>query len=285
MNLRQVRKKTKSIGNVKKITKAMQLVSAVKMKKAQAAALDGRPYREGLEEIIRRVTTNIDPTVSPLAGKHETDPGKKDLIIYISSNKGLCGAFHLNLYRMLLKKVDFKKADFITVGKKGAVFVTRMGGKVMADFSSHNPLVEVSAIFTMALNHYLNNDYNTIQLVYNKFISTLRSEQVKETILPVSLPDSPEVKESVTSDYVIEPSAEGIIDYLLRSFIEEKIRGAILSSEAVEHSSRMIAMKNATDNANDVIYNLTLLGNKLRQTKITMELLDMVTAKESVEVS
>lgn len=281
MNFRQVRKKIKSVNSVKKITKAMQLVSAVKMKKAQGAVVESRPYRETLEQIIRRISTTADPSISALM---RPATGTRELIIFVSSNKGLCGGFHLNLYRYMIKNVDFQKVDFITVGKKGAMFVTKMGGKLLANFYGHTPITEVSALFTIAVSNFLGKNYNTVSIVYNKFISQLRSEQVKETLLPVTLPTHVQQQVRV-KEYLIEPSPYEILDALLKSFVEEKIRGAIMSSEAVEHSSRMMAMKNATDNANDVIYNLTLLGNKLRQSKITMELLDMITAKESVETN
>lgn len=282
MNLRQVRKKIKSISNVKKITKAMQMVSAVKMKKAQAAALDGAPYREGLEEIIKKVAGNIDRTISPLL-QPSKKASNKHLVIFVSSNKGLCGAFHLNINRFLIRNTDFKNSDYITVGKKGAQFTSRMGGQVIAEYSSLTSASEVGAVFDLALSKFLDGTYTDVTVVYNKFISTLRSEQVKTTILPLSLPKELQSKAETKGEYLIEPSPEEIMDSLLRSYVEEMIRGAIISSEAVEHSARMLAMKNATDNAVDVIYNLSLLGNKIRQTKITMELLDMITAKESVE--
>lgn len=284
MNLREVRKKTKSIKNVKKITKAMQLVSAVKMKKAQQAALEGAAYREGLERSIRKIAPSTDPSVSELLAVPATS-SKKELIIYISSNKGLCGAFNLNLYRYILKNIPMDSADFISVGKKGAVFVSGMGGSLVADYSSGIAVTESSAIFALAVEKFLAGEYTSVSVLYNKFISTLRSEQVKEVLLPMKMPVEAGGEAAARGVYIIEPSPEEIIDALLRSYIEEKIRGAIMSSEAVEHSARMMAMKNATDNANDIIYSLTLLGNRLRQSKITMELLDMITAKESVEGS
>ncbi len=260
----------------------MQLVSAVKMKKAQNAVLESQPYRENLERIIRKISGKVEENTSRLLVA--SDSGKpKGLIIFVSSNKGLCGAFHLNINRFLFKNVNFAENDFITVGKKGAVFVNKMDGTIIADFSGHTPLIEASAIFTMAVSNFLAGKYHTVSIVYNKFISNLRSEQIQDTLLPVKLTSEINAEMKSKGDYLIEPSAREIVDYLLRSFVQEKIRGAMMSSEAVEHSSRMIAMKNATDNANDVIYSLTSLGNKLRQTKITMELLDMITAKESVE--
>lgn len=285
MNLRQVRKKIKSISNVKKITKAMQLVSAVKMKKAQQVEVDGRPYRDHLSEILGKVMSGIDLTGSVLTSAKDNQTNKS-LVIVISSNKGLCGAFNVNLFRFILKNIDIKKSDFITVGKKGASFVTRATKSVVADYSVAKPLYEVPAIFQFALGKFLGGEYSKIQLVYNKFISTLRFDTALETLLPFEYKEGLQAdvkKNPANGNYLVEPSSEEIVDQLLRSYIEEKIRGAIISSEAVEHSARMIAMKNATDNANDVIYNFTLLGNKLRQEKITGELLDMITAKESVE--
>lgn len=260
----------------------MQMVSAIKMRKAQAAEIEGRPYRETLDNVIHKISPKIDVSHSLLLSEQKTN-SDKDLIIFISSNKGLCGSFHMNLDRYLLKNIDFEKTDFIGVGKKGSMFVNIMKGKVIADYSTNKPLVEVSAIFKLALDSYLSGNYKKVSIFYNKFISTLRSEPRLDFILPFKIAKETENKNVMQGDYVIEPEPAEIIDSLLKSAIEEKIRGAIISSEAVEHSSRMIAMKNATDNATDVIYNLTLLGNKVRQTKITSELLDMITAKESVE--
>lgn len=279
MNLRQVRGKIRSISNVKKITKAMQLVSAVKMRKAQQLAIEGRPYRELLESIISRVVSSVEINSPLLAASKKAE--NKELVIFISSNKGLCGSFNVNLFRLMLKQDNLKNMDFITIGKKGASFAVTMKSNVVADFSENAPLSQVSAIFEMALSSFISGKYNKVSILYNKFISTLHSESVKEQILPVTGSEiTRENKRGV--EYLIEPSRQELLESLLRNHVEEKIRGAIINSDAAEHSSRMIAMKNATDNANDVIYNLTLLRNKLRQQKITYELLDMITAKESV---
>ena len=259
----------------------MQLVSAIKMRKAQTVAIEGRPYRQTLEDIISKVMGSLDITASQLVATPDTN-AQKNLIIFVSSNKGLCGAFNLNLQRYLVRNLDYKVADFITLGKKGAMFIGSLKKAIIADFSSKNPTAEVSAVFELAITKFLAGEYRHVYLVYSKFISTLRNETVSELLLPFDVPSAQFDKDS-QSNYLIEPQDERMIDQLLKSYLEEKIRGAVMSSEAVEHSSRMIAMKNATDNATDVIYSLTLLSNKLRQTKITYELLDMVTAKESVE--
>ena len=286
MNLRQIRKKIRAVSNVKKITNAMQLVSAIKMKKAQQKAFEGKPYRQLLSFIIQKVAASlIEKSYSPLLSK--TNPlAQKDLVIFITSNKGLCGGFNFNIFRFLVKEVDFKKVDFITVGKKGALFVKKMGGVVIADFSSPYEEDKVSAIFKTALNPFLKGEYANVFLVYNRFLSTVSFEPVKKRIFPINFEKEnfkvAEDKE-VKKEYIIEPSPEKIIDSALRNMIEVEIYGALIESEAAEHSARMMAMKNATDSATDVIYNLTLLRNKVRQEKVTYELLDMVTAKQSVE--
>jgi len=285
MNIRQVRKKIKSVVNVKKITKAMQLVSAVKMKKAQQMALEGKPYRQTLEGILKRIVPKVNPKISQLLHLEIKENVEKELVLFISSNKGLCGAFNVNLFRFFLDNVDVKNKDFICIGKKGGLFISKLGGNVIADFSSYKPLLEVSAISSLILEKYLSGNYRKVNIVYNQFISTLKFQTLNEILLPMKTKFSNKEEGSTTKDYdyLIEPSEKEILEYVLKSYFEEKIRSSIINSEAVEESARMIAMKNATDNANDVIYNLTLLGNKLRQQKITYELLDMVTAKESVE--
>lgn len=286
MNLREVRKKIKAVGNVKKITKAMQLVSSVKMKKAQQKAIEGRPYREHLQEMIRRVSGSDQMKESMFIIEPKVTQ-ERDLVIFITANKGLSGSFLTTLDRYVVKKLDYGKTDFISIGKKGASFLGITKGKIIADFSSLHPETEVGAIFSLVFEQFKSNKYNKVYIVYNKFINTMKFETVKEQLLPIQMSDltAENKQHGPEATYVIEPLSMEIINALLKSFLEERIRGAILNSEAAEHSSRMLAMKNATDNANTVIYNLTLEGNKLRQAKITSELLDMITAKESVESS
>lgn len=282
MNVRQVRKKTKSVSNVKKITRSMQLVSAIKMKKSQQAAIEARPYQEELELVIKKVMAKVEVVHSPLLSTHAPE-GNPDLVIVLTGNKGLCGSFNIDLFRYIASNVDIKNTKFITIGKKGAQFLAKTGGDILADYSHTAPLNNVSAVIHFALETFLKGEYKRVYVLYNTFVSTLKTEPTLAQILPYKLQLETKIEEKEFIEYVIEPSPPEIIERILRSFVEEKVRNALIQSEAGEHSARMIAMKNATDNANDVIYNLTLLGNKLRQEKITSELLDMITAKESVE--
>ena len=282
MNVRLVRKKIQSTGNVKKITNALEKVSSVKMRKSQQQAMDGKPYQDCLNSVIKDLTQKINPGFSVLLAT-PLKPLKKELAIIISTNKGLCGSYNFNLFRFILKNTETSGTDFIVVGKKAAFFLSRFGGKIIADFSVGPALSHVSAIFQLVLEHFLKNNYQNISIFYNKFISTLKNEPIKQVILPVKYEYENKQEEKLTAEYIVEPSPQIVIDKLLKSYVEQIIRHSIIQSEAGEHSARMIAMKNATESANDVIYNLTMLRNKLRQEKITNELLDMTTATASVE--
>jgi len=268
----------------------MQMVSAVKMRKAQLLEVEGRPYRDGLTEMIATLSKKIDPSFSRIL-QVDTSGAKRELLVVVSSNKGLAGSFDVSLFRHLLSLYpSFKNVDIVTVGSKGTQFFSRLKDTtIVADFSGGNLILEASALFDYLLEQYSTGKYTSVSISYNQFVSTLRSDQVKKTLLPLSILDeeteSNKDKEQNLKgfDLIIEPSAAEILEELLKSFLEYTIRGAIISSEAVEHSMRMMAMKSATDNAVEIIYQMTLLANRLRQEKITNELLDMITAKESVE--
>ncbi|MBI1863151.1 F0F1 ATP synthase subunit gamma [Candidatus Microgenomates bacterium] len=176
-----------------------------------------------------------------------------------------------------------QEIEFVSVGKKGTAMAGSLRKKVLADFSSNAPLNGVSAVFEFVLDAYMTGSYASVSIVYNRFISASKSETVEEILLPFSMKQSEQ--KTAQTEYMIEPDPALLVESLLKNFIEEKIRFAIMQNEAGEHSARMIAMKNATDNAGELIGSLTQLSNKLRQNKITSELLDMVTAKESVESS
>lgn len=291
MNFRQVRKKIKTVQNVKKITNAMQMVSAVKMRKAQRQALEGREYRQMLDRILKRIVTKAsDIKDVNIPWMHQPE-GNRTLYILVTSNKGLCGSFHTYLFKHLLDNVKPEKSDFICVGQKGAEFVTRLGSKVVADFSSQQPFADgISSIFSVIEEKYLSGGYGNVVLIYNQFISSFKNVPTLEPLLPIveltALAEEETTKQvadssAIPTDYLIEPSVDELLRPLIEDYIREKLRSAISDSEAAEHSARMMAMKNATDNAGEVIYSLTLLRNKIRQSQITGELLDMIAAKES----
>lgn len=279
MNFRQIRKKIKTVTNVGKITNAMQMVASVKMKKSQEAAAGGRVYREMLDKITGRVLATADNIEFDLA----TSKTLNKLYILISSNKGLCGSFNFNLFKMILKEVDFKNAGFVIVGKKGSDFLLRLGAHVEADFSLQLPFIDnVSPIYSIIWKAYLDSKYGSVYIIYNKFVSAFKTIPVIVQLLPLDLKKELAEKKniSIEQNYILEPAGREIINALIEDSIKTKIRSAILDSEASEHSYRMMAMKNASDAANDIIYNLTLLRNRARQASITNELLDIVTASQ-----
>lgn len=287
MNFRQVRKKIKTVSNVRQITKAMQMVASVKMRKSQEAASQGQPYREKLERVVKRVLSGSVNINNPYMKKIKSvGSTEKKLYIVISSNKGLCGSFNSSLFKLIFASVEVDNNLFITLGRKGAEFLSRVKGQIIADFSQKTPFIDaVSAVFSQASQAYLAGQCSQVYLIYNSFESTLKYQSTISQLLPiVSVSDvefkmSGEEDNTATTNYAIEPSEEEVFNALIIDYLEDKIRGAILESDAAENSARMMAMKNATDNARDIMGNLTLLSNKLRQTSITNELLDAISAQ------
>ncbi|MCR4326271.1 MAG: ATP synthase F1 subunit gamma [Candidatus Roizmanbacteria bacterium] len=287
MNLRQLKNKIKSVQNVGQITKAMQLVSAVKMKKAQTKALGGKPYRDALEETIARIAHSSSLGEYSLTQKNSK--ATKELVIVLSSNKGLCGVFNFNLFRFFGRtlKVADANYEFITVGTKAHQFLVHAGASIVADFSNSYATFEESAtaIFRLAKDDFEQGKYKSVSILYNRFISSMVYQPVREVLLPfseISITQRTAEGKQKELEYTIEPTPQVVLKGLLDFYLESKIRGAVQESEASEHSARMIAMKNATDNAKDLVHDMTLLRNGLRQERITNELLDMNTARLAV---
>jgi F-type H+-transporting ATPase subunit gamma len=280
-NIRLIKGRIKTAKNIAQITKAMELVAASKMKKAQQAALSGRLYAGKIFDMVMLLASRVDYAHHPLLTKPRTLTGKR-LVILISSNKGLCGGLNTNLFRFTHGIYKDMKADFVTVGKKGADFVVRAKKEIIADFSTGNNFTQfVAAVTELAKEKYLSNAYDGIDLVYSDFISAIRQNPRKKTILPLSIAVSDESSQNDVAEFLVEPDASTVFDSLLPHYLENQIRDAILEAEASEHSARMVAMRNATDNANSLREELTLVYNKARQEKITYEITDLVTARLS----
>ncbi len=281
-NIRLIKRRIKSAKNIAQITRAMQLVAASKMRKAQEQANAGRMYAQKIAQMVTRLAASTDAVHHPLLAPPQ--PTGKRLVIVISTNKGLCGGLNTSLFRFFLKEYD-KPAhhEFITIGIKGAAFLHAMRLPLAADFSTTVPFVEsVPAVVDLVIQKYLSKSYEGVDIIYNNFASALRQEPRKKTIVPLSI-DTIETSREDTGTYLIEPSVAQVFDALLPHYIENQVRDAILQAEASEHSARMIAMKNATDNALSLMDELTLVYNKARQEKITYEISDMVTARLAVE--
>ncbi len=283
-NIRLIKRRIKSATNIAQITKAMELVAASKMKKAQAQALAGKLYAQKIYDMVMLLSSKVSSVNHPLLAKPKKMTGKR-LVILISTNKGLCGGLNTTLFRFTIHEFGSHSLnDFVAVGKKAAAFLSQNGNTVIADFSAEVPFSKsVPAITAMAIEEFTRGRYDGVDLVYSEFISALKQQPRKKTILPLTIEAALTTEEKSQGEFLIEPSVSEVFDALLPHYVENQIRDAILQAEASEHSSRMIAMRNATDNAMSFMQELTLVYNKARQEKITYEISDIVTARIAVE--
>lgn len=287
VNLQGINRRIKSAKNITQITKAMEMVSASKMKKAQEQALSARPFTEKLEEMIRTVTFQLPDYKHPLLT--EKNQEKNIAVIIVATNKGLCGGINVNLFRELTKWANDKDPDtnfqLITIGKKAKKSIPGKNSKLIARFNDieENPsFEETRAIAGLAIDEYTKGAYDAVYVIYPKFISTIRSDNIIKRLLPIKKDNLEEVSK-VNAKYSIEPNAEAVLDELIVYQIEMSLYHIVLESRASEHSARMVAMKNASDNARDLINDLTLEYNQARQSHVTNELLDATSALMALE--
>jgi F-type H+-transporting ATPase subunit gamma len=278
---RDLRRRIRSIANTAQITKAMQMVAASKMHKAQQAALDGRPFVRMLYRIQREATTRIGEFTHPLL---EVRPVQKRAVILISADKGLCGALNSNLFR-LAAEFDPQTTLFVTAGRKSAQFIARTGRQMTADFpyADAPKYSEARAIATCARELFLNRTVDEVRIIATRFVNTLTQHSLCLEFLPVGAIKGLDIagakfEEDLAADKtetVFEPSPEGVLGYLLSHYLDIYIYQVLLNAKASEQSARMVSMKNATDNAETLMKDLTLEYNKLRQGNITKELLEI----------
>ncbi len=288
-NTRNVKRRIKSADNIAQITRAMEMVAASKMKKAQERALQAKPYASKVNELTTNLVSGLEGRLHPLLIRYADEKIKKAVIILMTTNKGLCGSLNTNLLRHLekwLESLKDKKLEFITLGKKGQSLAAHQG-KLIADFSTTAPLQDsVGPIITLIKKKFLQKEIQAVFIIYNDFISALKFSPQIQKLLPVSADLTPTPAAAVPNKpqpVLVEPSVKAILSDLIPFYLESQLRRAIFEAEASEHSARMLAMKNATDNASDLVDGLTLEYNKLRQEMITREISDIVTAKVSLE--
>ena len=285
---RDLRRRIKSIRNTAQITKAMQMVAAAKMRKAQQAAVAGRPYASLMNEVLAEVTANAGDFTHPLTEVREI---RKRAVIVVSTDKGLCGALNSNLLREAAR-FDKQTTVYITAGRKASQFIARTKRQLAAEFTYKDaPLFgEARAISRFAQDLFTKGEVDAVDILFTNFISTLAQKPEVRTLLPVG-----EIKavhaelEEGTADggkllkgateFLFEPGADQVLGSLLPHYLNFQVYQILLEAKASEHSARMVAMKNATDNAQQLIKDLTLEYNKLRQANITKELLEITTAQ------
>jgi len=283
--LREIKRRAKSVKNISQITSAMQMVAASKMKKAQDKATRFMPYAQKIAEAVGDLSTGVDSNLHSLLSKGNPE-SNRELILLISTNKGLCGGLNSSLFRAIKQWYpDLKKHESITVGKKGQSFVRSNQLQLIADFSDGAPADNVVALSQYAVEGFLAGNYSKVVVAYNKFVNSFTQEPTKLDLLPIAKFETDQAKsdeDDAFFDFLIEPSPLEVLNALLPEYIENIIRAAALSAEASEYSARMMAMKNATDNAEELQSDLTLEYNKMRQSEITTSLQDMVTARMAV---
>ncbi len=293
-NLRDIRRRIKSVKNTRQITRAMQLVSSSKMKRAQDSAIAGRPYALMLADLLDSVSEKLNLSGAdfehPFFEKREV---KTRGILILSTDKGLCGPLNTNLFREVLDQVK-GPAKFITVGRKGTQFIARSQMDLLADFtvSEKAAFSEIRALLKLAVDAYFEGTIDTIEIAYPSFVNVLVQEPVLQKLLPIV--DLEEVltqlrkrtrgEESALDarkdnrEMTFEPSAKSVLADLPNHYVKVIVHQLILESRAAEHSARMVAMKAATDNASTLVDDLTLDYNKARQAAITQEILEIAAA-------
>lgn len=282
-NIRRIKGRIKSTKNIAQITRAMELVAASKMRRAQLQALAGKLYADKIHEMVMELSAKTDMTNHPLLLGPKRVVGKR-LVVLVATNKGLCGGLNSNLFRWVFREgVVQKQTDVVLLGKKAISFVVASGATIKANFSDTVPFVDsVAAVTQLLTTEYLAAHYDGVDIVYNEFISAMYQTPRKKTILPLAI-GAHDTPASTKGEFLIEPTIAEVFDALIPHYLENQIRDAILQAEASEQSARMVAMRNATDNALSLVGELTLLYNKARQEKITYEITDMVTARLAVE--
>ncbi len=279
-SLRDIKLRIRSVKSTQKITKAMEMIAASKMKRAQNQATKGRPYLTKLSEIITNLIYFSDPKLKhPLLTKR---PKVQNIgYLFITANRGLCGGFNSNIIRKMLeilKEKNRTKETVITVGRKGKQAMERIGKSVLADFEglSEKPaFVDTLGISKVIVEDFLNGKLDEVWMVYNHFQSTLSQKPVAVKLLPISFDQQKNVKK-IKRDYIFEPNRQELLNELLHRYLETSVYQTVLESVASEHSARMMAMRQASDNAEEIVDNLTLHYNKARQAKITKEILEVV---------
>jgi F-type H+-transporting ATPase subunit gamma len=278
-NTREIRRRIKSIKNTAQITKAMQMVAASKMRKAQQQALSGRPYAHLLDEIAANLSAQAGDITHPLLVER---PVKKSGVLVIGTDKGLCGALNTNLFREVLRE-DAPNKVYVSIGRKPRQFLARLQKALLADFELKDNFSfrDSKRISQFLLDKYEAGEIDEILVFYPHFVNTLTQKPTLFRVAPIQRAELHLTQggETRAGNYEFEPAAPSLLAHLLPFYVHLEIYQRILDARASEHSARMVAMKSATDNAKQLVKDLTLEYNKVRQASITTELLEISTAQ------
>ena len=300
-NTQDIFRRIKSVKNTHQITRAMELVAATKMRKAQESALASRTYANLAWDLIKRLSAKADPRIHKLL--HQSSEIKKVAIALITSNRGLIGAFNNNIISEAVKFAkQFDDVYFITLGKKGRDSAKKLGYEIVAEFEKQDNVSSVSEIAPLSkllINDFIEGKYDKVVLVYMDFVSILKQEPHVRELLPLTAEqdetlgkvgqkqnnEAYEAESALGGDweYKFEPTPDEVLETLLPRLVEMQIYQAVLETNASEHSARMVAMKNASEAANDLIDELNLEYNQLRQANITKEISEIVGGRLALE--
>lgn len=281
--VREIKRRIRSVKNIGQVTRAMEAVSASKMRRAQDRTLASRPYAEKAQEVLSYLAAQ------PAAGEPHpllaSRPVKRIGLILIGPDRGLAGALVSNLLRRanrFIQQQNGVQVELITVGRKARDFMLRYGPPLYAEFPAPPDaprLVDISPIARSAIDAFLDGRFDQVWLSYTDFINTMSQAPVVRQLLPIQPPtETPRLP----ADFLIEPSPEAVLDELLPAFVQMQVYQAVLEAQASEHSARMVAMRNATESAKELVEDLTLTYNKARQEAITKEILDIAGGAEAL---
>ena len=285
---KEIRGKIKSVENTKKITKAMEMVAASKMRKAQERMRMARPYAEKVRQIAANLSRANPEYVHPFMVEHADVPVVG--MIVVTTDKGLCGSLNTNLLRAVTQQLrelqgQGKSAQVVAIGNKGLGFLNRIGAKVVSHVTGLGDTPHLERLIgpvKVLLDAYAEGKLSAVYLCYTRFINTMKQEPVVQQLLPLSAKDLDSGAPGYDWDYIYEPDAPSVIDELLVRYVEALVYQAVAENMASEQSARMVAMKAATDNAGNLIQELKLIYNKTRQASITKELAEIVAGASAV---
>lgn len=295
-SLKDIRKRIRSVKNTQKITKAMKMVAAAKLRRAQDAIKAARPYSVKLHEVVSGLASMVEEDAHPLL-RPATSGGERALVVVLTSDRGLCGGFNARLLRrvsLFLHKHEntYDDIDLLVVGRKGQDYFKRRADSDHAEYmpgylAKGVTFAKAKALATRCIEGFTDGTYDDVYLAYNEFFSAIRQEQKVERVLPIEPrafegdEDAAEA-EAGTQDSIFEPNQDQLLEVLLPKYVETQILKAMLDSAASEQGSRMTAMDSATNNAKDLINRLTLQYNRARQAYITKELVEITSGAEAL---
>lgn len=282
--LREIKQRIKGIKNTQQITKAMKMVAAAKMRRAQERMFAARPYADKIQELIQNLVSAVDESDSPFLQEREIQHVS---IVVVTGDRGLCGSFNSNVIKQAIQEYDRNKdknVSLVCVGKKGHDFFKKRDYNLSGEYPgifNNLDFSHANEITNRLIDDFLNGKTDAVRLIYNEFKSVARQNLVTQDILPFVQTQPEEPQETI--DYLYEPSQKALLDALLPRFIRTQVWRALLESFASEQAARMMAMENATDNASELIRDLTLQYNKARQASITKEILEIVGGAEALK--